>query len=199
MRAPKVGTLVSLVRPEIGTGPLDSAAIGRIMARLMPEDAVLSDDSITASPGMEPALRQAPRHDVMFLTGGAIGDALPMATGAALACPDRKVIAVSGDGSALYTLQALWTMAREKLDVTTIICANRSYAVLKFELARVGALNVGPKALSLLDLHDPIIDWVKLANGMGVEASRAETCEDFADQFAAAMRQRGPRLIEAVM
>ncbi|RZA15115.1 MAG: acetolactate synthase large subunit, partial [Lysobacteraceae bacterium] len=138
-------------------------------------------------------------HDAIFLTGGAIGDAAPMAMGASLAAPDRKVIAVSGDGAAMYSLQALWSMARERLDVVTIICANRSYNILNIELKRVGALNPGPKTLAMLDLHDPVPDWVKLSEGMGVEASRAETTAQFAAQFADAMRRKGPRLIEAVL
>jgi acetolactate synthase-1/2/3 large subunit len=115
-----------------------------------------------------------------------------------VACPDRKVISVQGDGGAMYTLQALWTQAREKLDVTTVIFANRSYAILNVELMRVGASG-GTKARSMLDLHDPTLDWVKLAEGLGVAASRAETREAFADQFASALRERGPRLIEAVI
>jgi acetolactate synthase-1/2/3 large subunit len=99
----------------------------------------------------------------------------------------------------MYTLQALWTQAREKLDVTTVIFANRSYAILNIELARVGAGNPGPKALSMLDLHNPELDWVKLASGMGVEATRAATIKDFDAQFESAMRGRGPRVIEVVL
>jgi acetolactate synthase-1/2/3 large subunit len=133
------------------------------------------------------------------LTGGAIGDAPPMATGAALACPDRKVIALSGDGAAMYSLQSLWTMARERLDVVTIVCANRTYNILNIELTRVGALNPGPKTLAMLDLRNPELDFVKLAQGMGVDASRAETTTEFAAQFADAMQTGGPRLIEAVL
>jgi acetolactate synthase-1/2/3 large subunit len=133
------------------------------------------------------------------LTGGSIGQGLPLATGAAVACPERKVVCLSGDGGAMYTIQALWTQAREKLDVTTVLFANRSYAILNIELARVGAGNPGPRALSMLDLHNPDIDFVALAQAMGVEASRASTLESFADQFAAAMAARGPRLIEVVI
>jgi acetolactate synthase-1/2/3 large subunit len=165
----------------------------------MPEDAILSDDSLTAGPGLQKFLARGPAHDALFLTGGAIGDAAPMAIGAALAEPARKVIAVSGDGAAMYSLPALWTMAREKLDITVIVCANRSYNILNIELARVGAQNPGPKTLAMLDLHDPVPDWVRLARGMGVEASRAETTDDFAVQFADAMAHKSPRLIEAVL
>jgi acetolactate synthase I/II/III large subunit len=180
-------------------GALNPDTMGAIIARLMPDEAILCDDSLTAGAGLQKSLKHGPMHDVLFLTGGAIGDGLPMAVGAALAASDRKVIAVSGDGAAMYSLQALWTMAREKLDVVTIICANRTYNILNIELSRVGALNPGPKTLAMLDLHDPVLDFVKLAQGMGVEASRAQTTTEFAAQFADAMQTGGPRLIEAVI
>lgn len=173
--------------------------MGAIMARLMPDHAILSDDSLTAGPGLHQSLKYGPCHDWLILTGGAIGDAPPMAVGAGLACPDRKVIAISGDGAAMYSLQSLWTMARERLDVVTIVCANRRYHILNIELTRVGALNPGPKTLAMLDLHDPELDFVKLAEGMGMEASRAATTTEFAAQFADAMQRKGPRLIEAVI
>jgi acetolactate synthase-1/2/3 large subunit len=192
--------VVSRILPDLpAAGALNPHGMGAIMARLMPDDAILSDDSLTAGPGLQPSLQSGPAHDVLFLTGGAIGDAPPMAVGAGLACPGRKVIAVSGDGAAMYSLQALWTMAREKLDVTVIICANRSYNILNIELGRVGAINPGPKTLAMLDLHDPVLDFVRLAQGMGVEASRAETTGQFAAQFTEAMQTPGPRLIEAVL
>ncbi|HVW72802.1 MAG TPA: acetolactate synthase large subunit [Rhizomicrobium sp.] len=182
-----------------GHAPLDANSMGAIIARLMPDDAILSDDSLTAGMGLQASLKHGPTHDWLVLTGGAIGDAPPMALGAALACPLRKVIAVTGDGAAMYSLQSLWTMAREKLDVTVIVCANRTYNILNIELMRVGAQNPGPKTLSMLDLHNPVLDFVKMAQGLGVEASRAETTTEFAAQFADAMAGRGPRLIEAVL
>jgi len=194
------GQLVSRVIPPMPVhAPLDADSMGAIIARLMPEDAIGSDDSLTAGPGLQKYLPYGPRHDWLILTGGAIGHAPPMAVGAALACPDRKVICVSGDGAAMYSLQALWTMAREKLDIVTIICANRRYNILNIELGRVGALNPGPKTLAMLDLHNPELDFVKLAQGMGVQASRAETTTEFAAQFAEAMQTKGPRVIEAVL
>ena len=194
------GNIVQLVRPDMPTnGALTSDAMGRVIARLMPEDAIWSDDSLTAGPGLHKHLVAAPRHDAIFLTGGAIGDAKPMAMGAAIACPGRKVIAVSGDGAAMYSLPTLWSMAREKLDVVTIVCANRSYSILNIELGRVGAINPGPKTLSMLDLHDPELDFVKIAQGMGVNAMRAQTTDEFAAVFAEAMRTPGPHLIEAVL
>jgi acetolactate synthase-1/2/3 large subunit len=198
--APRECAVAARVVPELpAEGALTADGIGAVMARFMPEDAIVSDDSLTAGGGLQRYLPQAPRHDWLLLTGGAIGDALPMATGASLAAPGRKVIAVSGDGAAMYSLQALWTMARERLDVVSVICANRSYNILNIELARVGAFNPGPKTLAMLDLHNPELDFVKLAQGMGVEASRARTIRQFADQFADAMERRGPRLIEAVL
>jgi acetolactate synthase-1/2/3 large subunit len=125
---------------------------------------------------------------------------MPVATGAAVACPDRKVISLQADGSAMYTAQALWTQAREKLDVTTVIFANRSYAILNMELQRVGVgTTPGPRALSMLDLSNPVIDFVALARSMGVSGHRATTAEEFTKCFAAAMAEPGPHLIEAVL
>jgi acetolactate synthase-1/2/3 large subunit len=177
----------------------DQYTIGQIIARHLPEGAILSDEGATSGAGTALATATAAPHDHLALTGGSIGQGLPVATGAAVAAPGSKVVCVHGDGGAMYTLQALWTQAREKLDVTTVIFANKSYAILNIELARVGAGNPGPKALSMLDLHNPELDWVKLAAGMGVEASRATNVKDFESQFAAAMKQTGPRLIEAVL
>jgi len=165
----------------------------------MPEGAILSDEGATGSGGTLAATAGAAPHDHLALTGGSIGQGIPLATGAAVASPGRKVICLQGDGGAMYTLQALWTQAREKLDVTTVILANRSYAILNVELGRVGALNAGPKALSMFDLSGPGLDFVALARGLGVEASRAETAEAFEAQFAAAMREPGPRLIEVML
>jgi acetolactate synthase-1/2/3 large subunit len=144
-------------------------------------------------------LARARPHTHLPLTGGSIGQGLPLAVGAAIAAPDRKVICPHGDGGAAYTVQALWTMAREKLDVTTVIYANRSYAILNIELQRVGASGAGAKAMSMLDLHDPEMNWAEIARGFGIEASRATNCEEFAAQYASAMQQRGPRLIEALI
>ncbi len=198
--AREAGPVVRRVIPDMPIhAALDADSMGAIIARLMPDNAILSDDSLTAGMGLQRSLKHGARHDWLVLTGGAIGDAPPMAVGAALACPERKVIAVSGDGAAMYSLQSLWTMARERLDVVTIVCANRTYNILNIELSRVGAQNPGPKTLAMLDLHNPELDFVKLAQGLGVEASRAETTTEFAAQFADAMQTRGPRLIEAVL
>ena len=186
-------------KPDLPTGPLNPQTAGQVIAHYLPSGAIISDEGATAGGGMHRYAANIEPHDHLALAGGAIGQGIPVATGAAVACPDRKVICLHGDGGAMYTLQALWTQAREALDVTTVIFANRSYAILNIELARVGAGNAGPKAFSMLDLHNPELDWVKLASGMGVEASRATSVEEFATQFASAMKHRGPHLIEVVL
>ncbi len=182
-----------------GEDKFNQFTIGQVIAKHLPEGAIISDEGATSGAGTAVATATAAPHDHLALTGGSIGQGLPVATGAAVAAPHRKVVCVHGDGGAMYTLQALWTQAREKLDVTTVIFANRSYAILNIELARVGAGNPGPKALNMLDLHNPNLDWVQLAQGMGVEASRATTVAEFEAQFASAMKQRAPRLIEVVL
>jgi acetolactate synthase-1/2/3 large subunit len=141
----------------------------------------------------------APRHDWLCLTGGAIGQGLPVAVGAAIAAPGRKVVALQADGSAMYTLQAWWTMAREELDVVTVLFNNASYAVLNMELNRVGATAGGPKARAMLDIGHPTLDFTSLARGMGLHATRATTAEEFNEQFAAALERRGPSVVEAVI
>ena len=199
LAAPSTGLAVApLSLPDEPSGRLDQFSVGAIVARLLPEDAIVSDEAATSGLGPAMALATAAPHDVLSLTGGAIGQGLPLAAGAAIACPDRKVICLHGDGGAMYTVQALWTMAREQLDVTTVIFANRSYGILNIELQRVGAAS-GPQALSMLDIGNPDLDWVALATGMGVEARRTDTVEGFEDAFAAAMTTRGPRLIEVVL
>jgi acetolactate synthase-1/2/3 large subunit len=185
--------------PSAEPGKLSPAGIGAVIAELMRENSIVSDESNTAGLMLFPMTVGAAKHDWLTLTGGSIGQGLPLAVGAAVACPDRKVIALEADGSGMYTLQALWTMARENLDITTIILNNGSYAILNIELQRVGVASPGPKALSLLDLKRPELNWVALAQGMGVQATRAETVEAFREAFAAAIAGRGPRLIEAMI
>jgi acetolactate synthase-1/2/3 large subunit len=138
-------------------------------------------------------------HDWLFLTGGAIGIGMPLALGAAVAAPRRKVICLSGDGAGMYTNQALWTMARERLDVVTVVFANRSYRILNIEMARTGAGNPGPTAAAMLSLDNPPVDWVKLAEAQGVPAVRCETAEHFDESFARMIAMGGPGLIEAVV
>ncbi|HTP75590.1 MAG TPA: acetolactate synthase large subunit [Rhizomicrobium sp.] len=198
--APKEAANVApLKKPDSIADKFDQYTIGQVIARHLPEGCILSDEAATSGAGTALATITAAPHDHLGLTGGSIGQGLPVATGAAVAAKGRKVVCIHGDGGAMYTLQALWTQAREKLDVTTVIFANKSYAILNIELARVGASNPGPKALSMLDLHNPELDWVRLASGMGVEASRATNIRDFESQFASAVGQTGPRLIEVVL
>ena len=182
-------------RPEIAHGAISPEAVARTLGALMPEQAIIADESVTFGRGFFPNTDAAPPHDWMQTTGGAIGGGLPLATGAAVAAPGRRVISLEADGSAMYTIQALWTQAREKLDVTTVIFSNRKYAILRHELANVGA-NPGRTALDMLDLSNPNLDFVQMAGGMGVEAARAETMEQFADLLAHSLRRPGPFLIE---
>ncbi len=187
-------------RPDLpAPGTLTPDTAGQVLAAMMPEDAIVCDEGVTAGAYSFLHTLGCPPHDWMNLTGGAIGLGLPMAVGASIACPDRKVICLHGDGGAMYTVQALWTMARENLNVLTVIFDNRSYAILNVELARVGAENPGPKALSMLDIGNPDLDWVKLAEGMGVTAFRAKTTEDFAAAFRTGLATKGPVLIDAMI
>jgi acetolactate synthase-1/2/3 large subunit len=185
--------------PIVKDGPLDQTSLGIIAAQLLPERAIVSDEGVSSGGQVYRYSAGAPKHDWMTITGGAIGQGLPLATGAAIACPDRKVIALQADGSAMYTVQALWTMARENLDVTVIILKNNSYGILNIELDRVGVTAPGPKALSLLDLSNPIIDWVAMSHSMGVPAQSASTTQEFRAALSAAVADNGPRLVEAVL
>jgi len=187
-------------RPILPQGEaLTAATIGRTIGALLPEGAIISDESISSSEQIYPYLAGAAAHDYLPVTGGSIGQGLPVAVGAALACPGRKVVALEADGSAMYTLQSLWTMARERLDVTIVILANRRYRILDIEMRRTGAGAVGPLADKMLDLSNPAPDWVRLSEGFGVYATRATTADEFIRDFSAAMREPGPRLIEAVL
>ena len=199
--APSIETFPSSVVPvpAYEEGRINPAGIGAILAELMPEDAIVSDEAATCGLPLFPATERAKRHDWLSLTGGSIGQGLPLAVGAAVACPSRKVIALQADGSGMYTNQALWTMAREKLDIVTIIFNNGSYAILNIELARVGVTSPGPKALSMLDLTRPALDWTKISEGMGVPARRVTTTGAFRDALEEALAADGPRLIEAIV
>ena len=186
-------------RPALPTGDLAPQNWADVIGALLPEGAIISDEANTSGLLVPMATKGAPRHDVLTLTGGAIGQGLPVAVGAAIACPDRPVVCLQSDGSAMYTISALWTMARENLDITTILLNNRAYAILRVELTRVGAEGAGPKANSLLDLSTPDMDFVAIATGMGVPATRARTAEELAEQFQRALAEPGPHLIEAMV
>jgi acetolactate synthase I/II/III large subunit len=186
-------------RPDRPTGDLTGETVAAALGALLPEGAIVSDEANTQGLWAAPATAGAPPHDWLTLTGGAIGQGMPVATGAAVACPDRKVVSLEADGSAMYTLQSLWTQAREGLDVTTVVFNNRSYAILNLELSRVGADASGPKAREMLDLSRPDLDFVSLARGMGVPAARATTADEFVTALEQALAEDGPRLVEAVL
>ena len=187
-------------RPELPTGALTAVSVADVVGALMPERVIVVDESNTSSLPLTAATAGAPAHDWLTLTGGAIGYGIPAAVGAAVAAPDRPVLCLESDGSAMYTISGLWTQAREHLDVTTVIYNNSAYDILRIELQRVGAgTTPGPKALDLLDLSRPTIDFVKIAEGLGVPARRATTAEEFADALRAAFAEPGPHLIDAVV
>jgi acetolactate synthase-1/2/3 large subunit len=188
-------------RPPLPDGALTPEFAAAVIGALLPEEAIVCDEANTSGLWLAGATAGAPPHDWLTLTGGAIGQCLPLAAGAAVACPDRPVLALEADGSAMYTISALWTHVREGLDITTIVFANRSYAILGMELDRVGAAPPGPDsaARNLLDLSGPDLDFVALARGMGMPASRAVTCGDLAAQLRAALAEPGPHLIEAIV
>lgn len=185
-------------RAATATGPFSPEAFAGTIAALIPENAIIAEDAVTSGRQLfAPTFAAAP-NDWIQITGGAIGNGLPIATGAAIACPDRKTICLQSDGGGMYTVQSLWTQAREKLDVVNVIFANRSYRILMGELTAVGA-TPGKSARQLFDLGPPDLDWIKLAGGMGMEAVRVETMEAFADVFRAATARRGPFLIELMV
>jgi acetolactate synthase I/II/III large subunit len=186
-------------RPGLPAGELTAQSAAAAIGALLPEDAIVCDEANTSGIWLPAATVGAPPHDWLTLTGGAIGQGLPVATGAAVACPGRPVLALEADGSAMYTISALWTHAREQLDITTVIFSNRSYAVLNMELDRTGATIAGDLARSLLNLSRPTLDFTALAAGMGVPATRAVTAEEFVAQLRLALAEPGPHLIEAAL
>jgi acetolactate synthase-1/2/3 large subunit len=190
-----------LTIPDLPSGALDVNSAALTIAHFLPENAVVVDEAITSSMLVFPMTTTAHPHDWLNLTGGSIGWGLPASVGAAIASPGRKVVSLEGDGSAMYTIQSLWTMARENLDVTVVIFNNRKYSVLEMEFGRTGARGgtPGPKAASTLDIGGPDMDFVALATGMGVQATRATTAEEFNSQFEQAMQAKGPRLIDAMV
>ena len=192
--------LQALAPPPLpGDGRLTIDAIAAAVGALIPENAIVVDEAIGSGRGMHAFTAASAPHDWLQICGGAIGLGVPMATGAAVACPERKVIGLQADGSAMYTLQGLWTQAREGLDVTTVLFANRAYASLKHELANVGARNPGRKALDMLEIGRPDLDFVSLARGMGVEAGRATSNAEFVRELRAGLASNGPYLVEAVI
>ncbi|MCH1989105.1 acetolactate synthase large subunit [Achromobacter xylosoxidans] len=181
------------------SGKLTGAAVNILVAHHLPDNAIVCDESITQGREFPIYSVSSAPHDWLMLTGGAIGIGLPLAAGAAVACPDRKVITLQADGSGMYTLQALWTQARENLDCLTVILANRSYATLHGEMKNVGVQEPGRNARRMLDLEEPYLDWTHLARGMGVEAVSVDTVEGFARALQDGLKRRGPFLIEALI
>jgi acetolactate synthase-1/2/3 large subunit len=185
--------------PKRPAGEITPEKIGVLLAAMLPTDAIVVDESITTGRGFLEATRNARPHEWILPTGGSIGFALPVATGAAVACPDRKVIVLESDGSGLYMPQTLWTHARESLNILTLVFANRKYQILRNEMMNVGASSMGAKASNLLDIGRPDIDWVALAKGFGVDGARAHSMEDLARQIEVGLASQGPRLIEVVL
>ena len=188
--------LVELAKP---TGALTHASIAQAIAMAIPENAIMVDESLTTGRGFFPPTAAANPHDWLQNMGGSIGFSTPVATGAAVACPDRKVICMVGDGSAMYTLQSLWTQAREGLNVLTIVFANRMYQILRGEFDGVGAGEPGQRAKDMLSIDRPTLDWVALAKGMGVSGRAVTTADEFNKALAEAVAEPGPRLIEVQM
>ncbi len=196
---PNVARAPAAPLPGVPNGPLDAESLAAALCAAQPEGAIVVDESATSGGPYTELAHRAPAHSVLQLTGGAIGQGMPCATGAAIACPDRPVINLQADGSGMYTLQALWTQAREGLDVTTIICSNRSYRILRIELARVGVKKPEEKASALTDLGQPDLDWTQFAAGMGVPATRVTRAEELHREILVALSEPGPHLIEAVL
>ena len=184
--------------PVKANGSITPEALGASLGALLPENAIVVDEAVTTGRGFFAPTKSAAPHDWLSNMGGSIGLGMPLATGAAVACPDRKVVTLEGDGSAMYTLQALWTQAREGLDVTTLLFSNRSYQILKGELANVGAGNPGRKALDMLDLNHPDLDFVTMAKGMGVPGARVSDMDEFNRRLAEGIGTPGPYLVEVV-
>ncbi len=182
--------------PERPTGPISLDTLAAVIARAIPEDSIIVDESVTTGRAFFPVTKGAPKHTWLNNCGGSIGYGMPAAIGAAVACPERKVMSLTGDGSAMYTVQSLWTMARENLDITVLIFANRSYQILRGELTNVGVGNPGPRAIDMLSLDRPALDWVQMAGSMGVEACRVDQCEALEAAIETGLSTSGPYLIQ---
>ena len=183
-------------RPAVPVGEITLPGLAAVVGALLPENAIVVDESMTSGRSLMAATKGAPPHDWLGNTGGSIGIALPLAVGAAVACPERRVLCLSADGSGMYTAQALWTMAREGLKITIVIFANHTYAVLKREFSNLGIGNPGPRALDMFEIGRPDLDWTFLAKGMGVPGVRVTSLDEFAKALRAGFESQGPMLIE---
>jgi len=197
--ADEVPELYGFDLPAPPSGALTRDAVAQSVVHLLPENSIVVDESITSGGPLNQLAATGPKHDVLRLTGGAIGWGLPASIGAAVACPDRKVFAFEGDGSAMYTIQALWTMARENLDVTAVIFANRDYSILQMEYARMGFDPSNPNIRPLMNLEEPSIGFSKLGLGMGITSVSTSTAEEFHQAFQNATNSSGPNLIEVIL
>jgi acetolactate synthase-1/2/3 large subunit len=186
-------------RPPLSQGELTPEKACHTIAALQPEGAIVVDEAVTSARSYFPLTEGLPPHSLMTASGGSIGYGIPCATGAAVACPGRPVITLQADGSAMYTVQALWTQAHEGLDITTLICSNRSYRILQMELRRAGVSSPGPNTLALTEMKNPPIDWVKIAEGLGVPGVTVSTCEALARELGGALAEPGPHLIEMLL
>jgi acetolactate synthase-1/2/3 large subunit len=189
-------TIEKVDRPTMPSGAITLPGLAAAVGALLPENCIVVDESMTSGRGLMAATKAAPPHDWLGNTGGSIGIALPLAVGAAVACPARKVLCLSADGSGMYTLQALWTMAREGLHVTTVVFANRDYAVLKREYSYLGVGAPGTRALDMFEIGRPDLSWVDLAKGMGVPGTRVDSLDAFGKALRAGLESEGPTLIE---
>jgi acetolactate synthase-1/2/3 large subunit len=192
----KEGLAEPVDRPHLPSGEITLPGIAASVGALLPDDAIVVDESMTSGRGMMAATLGCPPHDWLANTGGSIGIALPLAVGAAVARPDRRVLCLTADGSGMYTAQALWTMARESLKITTVVFANRAYAVLKREFSGLGVGDPGPRAKSMFEIDRPELDWVLLAKGMGVSSKRVASLDEFAKALQGGFESQGPTLIE---
>lgn len=183
-------------RTSVPNGEITLAGLAATVGALLPENAIVVDESMTSGRGMMASTKGAPRHDWLGNTGGSIGIAMPLAVGAAVACPDRKVLCLTADGSGMYTLQGLWTMARESLAITTVVFANRTYGVLKREYSYLGVGEPGARAAEMFEIGRPDLDWVQLGRGMGVPSSRVDSLGAFAKALQMGFESGGPTLIE---
>jgi acetolactate synthase-1/2/3 large subunit len=191
--------LAKYALPELPSGKLNGAKMSATIAALQPEHCIVVDEGISSSGHYYTYAPFLKPYSQLNLTGGAIGQGMPLALGAALACPDRKVINIEADGSAMYTVQALWSQAREKANVITVICSNRKYLIIEIECQAAGYRSLGAETRALTSLASPALDWVALSRGMGVPAASVTTAEELAGEFKAALKESGPHLIEVVL
>ena len=195
----KPSTISEFKIPEISQGPINVTSLGMVLGSLIPENAIVVDESVTTGREFFYQTSGSYPHTWLNNCGGSIGFGMPVAIGAAIACPERKVIALEGDGSAMYTVQSLWTMARENLDIVVLIFANQSYKILQGELKNVGVDHPGKSALEMLSLKDPSLDWVSISKGMGVDAVSVDNVEDLVKYFKYGLKDKGPFLIEVMI